>query len=90
MLDRQFTAHRADEVWLTDITYIDTAEGFLNLAAVMDLYSRQIVGMAMADHLRTELFENALDMTLTHRRPPRNLLHYSDRGSQYTSMDYQK
>ena len=90
LLDRQFTAHRSNEVWLTDITYIDTAEGFLYLAAVMDLYSRQIVGMTMADHLRTELVENALEMALTHRRPPRHLLHHSDRGSQYTSSDYQK
>ena len=56
----------------------------------MDLYSRQIVGMAMADHLRTDLVESALDMALTQRRPPRNLLHQSDRGSQYTSLDYQK
>ena len=90
VLDRQFTARRPNEVWLTDITYIDTAEGFLYLAAVMDLYSRQIVGMAMTDHLRTDLVENALDMALTHRRPPHNLLHHSDRGSQYTSIDYQK
>jgi transposase InsO family protein len=90
VLDRQFTATHPNEVWLTDITYIDTAEGFLYLAAVMDLYSRQIVGMAMADHLRTELVESALDMALTQRRPPRNLLHHSDRGSQYTSLDYQK
>jgi putative transposase len=90
VLDRQFTAHRADEVWLTDITYIDTAAGFLYLAAVMDLYSRQIVGMAMADHLRTELVESALNMALAQRRPPRHLLHHSERGSQFTSVDYQK
>lgn len=90
LLDRQFTAQRPNEVWLTDITYIDTAEGFLYLAAVMDLYSRQIVAMAMADHLRTELVERALDMALTQRRPPRHLLHHSDRGCQYTSLDYQK
>ena len=89
-LDRHFTAHHPNEVWLTDITSIDTAEGFLYLAAVMDLYSRQIVGMAMADHLRTELVESALDMALTQRRPPHHLLHHSDRGSQYTSVDYQK
>ena len=89
-LDRHFTAHHPNEVWLTDITSIDTAEGFLYLAAVMDLYSRQIVGMVMADHLRTELVESALNMALTQRRPPRNILHHSDRGSQYTSLDYQK
>lgn len=90
VLDRHFTATHPNEVWLTDITYIDTAEGFLYLAAVMDLYSRQIVGMTMADHLRTDLVESALDMALTQRRPPRNLLHHSDRTSQYTSLDYQK
>jgi putative transposase len=90
VLDRQFTATHPNEVWLTDITYIDTDEGFLYLAAVLDLYSRQIVGMAMTDHLRTDLVESALDMALTQRRPPRNLLHHSDRGSQYTSIDYQK
>ena len=90
VLDRQFTATHPNEVWLTDITYIDTDEGFLYLAAVLDLYSRQIVGMAMAHHLRTDLVESALDMALTQRRPPRNLLHHSDRGSQYTSIDYQK
>jgi len=90
VLDRYFTAKRSNEVWLTDITYIDTAEGFLYLAAIMDLYLRQIVGMAMADHLRTNLVESALDMALTQHRPPHNLLHYSDRGSQYTSFDYQK
>ncbi len=90
VLDQQFIANRSNEIWLTDIPYIDTAEGFLYLAAVMDLYSRQIVGMAMANHLRTDLVESALDMALTQRRPPRNLLHHSDRGSQYTSMDYLK
>ncbi len=90
LLKGQFTAQRPDEVWLADTTYIDTAEGVLYLATVMDLYSWQIVGMAMADHLRTDLVESALDMALTQRRPPRNLLHHSDCGSQYTSIDYQK
>jgi len=90
LLDRQFTAHRPDTVWLTDITYIDTDEGYLYLAGVMDLYSRQIVGLAMADHLRTELVETALDMAVTHRCPPPDLLHHSDRGSQYTSHDYRQ
>ena len=70
LLDRQFTANRPNAVWLTDITYIDTDEGYLYLAGVMDLYSRQIVGLAMADHLRTELVETALDMAVMHRCPP--------------------
>jgi transposase InsO family protein len=90
LLDRQFTADRPNAVWLTDITYIDTDEGYLYLAGVMDLYSRQIVGLAMADHLRTELVETALDMAVTHRCPPPDVLHHSDRGSQYTSHDYRQ
>ena len=90
VLNRQFdTASRCDEVWLTDITYIDTEEGYLYLAGVMDLFSRQIVGLAMADHLRTELVETALDMALHLRQPDEDLLHHSDRGSQYTSTAYQ-
>jgi transposase InsO family protein len=90
LLDRQFTASRPDQVWLTDITYIETEEGYLYLAGVMDMFSRQIVGMAMADHLRTELVETALDMAITHRCPPPDLLHHSDRGSQYTSHAYRQ
>jgi transposase InsO family protein len=89
-LARQFTAVRPNTVWLTDITYIETAEGFLYLAAVLDLASRQVVGLAMADHLRAELVEAALDMALIQRRPGNDLLHHSDRGSQYTSQTYQQ
>ena len=90
LLNRQFHARQCDEIWLTDITYIDTDEGYLYLAGVMDLYSRQIVGMAMADHLRTELVETALEMALQQRQPDTDLLHHSDRGSQYTSDAYQQ
>jgi transposase InsO family protein len=75
---------------LTDITYIDTDEGYLYLAAVMDLHSRQIVGLTMADHLRTELVDSALSMALIQRQPSSDLLHHSDRGSQYTSAAYQQ
>lgn len=88
-LARQFSVVRPNRVWLTDITYIETGEGFLYLAAVLDLASRQIVGLAMADHLRAELVESALDMALIQRRPDAGLLHHSDRGSQYTSQTYQ-
>lgn len=88
-LARQFTAVHPNTVWLTDITYIETHEGFLYLAAVLDLASRQVVGVAMADHLRTELVEAALDMALVQRCPGSDLLHHSDRGSQYTSQSYQ-
>ena len=88
-LARQFTVVRPNTVWLTDITYIETEDGFLYLAAVLDLASRQVVGLAMADHLCTELVEAALDMALVQRRPGDDLLHHSDRGSQYTSQSYQ-
>jgi putative transposase len=88
-LARQFIVMHPNTVWLSDITYIETAEGFLYLAAVLDLASRQIVGMAMTDHLRSELVEAALDMALIQRRPAAALLHHSDRGSQYTSQSYQ-
>ena len=89
VLDRHFTTEQPDTVWLTDITYIDTDEGYLYVAGVMDLYSRQIVGLAMADHMRTTLTETALDMALIQRQPTDTLIHHSDRGSQYTSTAYQ-
>jgi transposase InsO family protein len=88
-LARQFNVRHPNTVWLTDITYIETEEGFLYLAAVLDLASRQVVGLAMADHLRAELVEAALDMALIQRHPDQELLHHSDRGSQYTSHAYQ-
>ncbi len=89
-LARQFTVARPNTVWLADITYIETHEGYLYLAAMLDLASRQVVGMAMADHLRTELVAAALDMALIQRRPAEGLLHHSDRGSQYTSQSYRQ
>jgi len=90
VLARQFDAERPDQVWLTDITYIDTADGFLYTASVMDMYSRQIVGLAMADRMRSHLTETALEMALTQRQLDGDLLHHSDRGSQYTCSTYQQ
>lgn len=93
VLARHFDAERPDKVWLTDITYIETEEGFLYAAGVMDLYSRQIVGLAMAEHMRSELTETALDMAFTQRQPDTedaDLTHHSDRGSQYTCSTYQQ
>lgn len=87
-LDRRFVAERADAVWLADITYIPTAEGFLYLAAVMDLCSRRIVGWSMADHLRVELTMAALTMAIARRKPGSGLLHHSDRGTQYCAAEY--
>ena len=76
--------------WACDITYISTDEGFLYLAAVMDLCSRKIVGWAMADHLRAELCLDALNMAIRTRTPGPGLLHHSDRGVQYACDAYQK
>ena len=90
VLDRQFDDVACGTVWLSDITYIDTDEGDLYLAGLMDLGSREIVGMAMADHMRTELVDNALQMAVTQHQPQPGTLHHSDRGSQYTSADYQQ
>ena len=89
LLNRNFTTEGTDQVWLTDITYVPTAEGWLYLAAVMDLYSRRIVGWAMSDSLHRQVVIDALQMALTIRQPPPGLMHHSDRGSQYASADYQ-
>jgi len=90
VLNRQFGVTERNAVWLTDITYIETDEGYLYTAGVMDLGSREIVGLAMADHMRTELTLKALEMAVVQQRPDPGLLHHSDRGSQYTSADYQQ
>lgn len=90
VLAQDFDVEQPNSVWLTDITYIDTDEGYLYVAGVMDLYSRQIVGLAMAEHMRAELTETALDMALCQRQPEPSLMHHSDRGSQYTCSTYQQ
>lgn len=88
LLDRQFEAPLPNQKWVCDITYIWTDEGWLYLAAVMDLCSRRIVGWAMADHLRAQLAGDAMRMALTSRRPGAGLLHHSDRGVQYACEEY--
>jgi putative transposase len=87
-LARGFTAQKPNQKWLVDITYIDTQEGTLYLAGVLDVFSRKIVGWAMDDPMRDELTQAALDMALRTRQPQPGLLHHSDRGSQYTSTEY--
>jgi putative transposase len=77
-----------NQLWVADITYIETKEGWLYLAAIMDLYSRKIVGWAMSQRIDTILILKALAMALLHRSPPTNLLFHSDRGVQYASTDY--
>ena len=79
-----------NQLWVADITYIETREGWLYLAAILDLYSRKIVGWAMSEHIDTALVLKALVMALSHRNPPVNLLFHSDRGVQYASGDYRR
>jgi transposase InsO family protein len=88
LLDRDFTSERPNQKWLGDITFIPTAEGWLYLAAVLDLYSRRIIGWAMAATLDRSLVLAALRMAIETRQPSPGLLHHSDRGSQYASQDY--
>ena len=88
LLDRNFVAVAPNRVWLADITYVETDQGWLYLATVMDLYSRRIVGWAMADHLRAELPLAALRMAIAAKRPGPGLIHHSDRGVQYASEAY--
>lgn len=79
-----------NQLWVSDITYIQTGQGWLYLAAVLDLYSRKIVGWAMSERIDTSLVLQALNMALLHRQPPANLLLHSDRGVQYASADYRQ
>lgn len=88
VLNRSFQAEAPDRKWCVDITYVPTAQGWLYLAAVIDLCSRMIVGWAMADHLRAELCLDALSMAIQNRRPGPGLLHHSDRGVQYACQAY--
>ena len=90
LLERDFRPEGPDQTWSADITYISTWEGFLYLAHVQDLFSRLIVGWSMADHLRSELVLDALEMALHRRRPERGLIHHSDQGCQYTAVLFGK
>ena len=87
LVERDFTAEGPDQLWVADITYIPTSAGFLFLAVVLDAWSRRIVGWAMATHLRTELVLEALNMATWQRRP-KDVIHHSDQGTQYTSIAF--
>ena len=89
VLDRQFTAHAANQKWVADFTYIWTAEGWLYVAAVLDLFSRRIVGWSMSATMTAQLVTDALVMAIWRRGKPLALLHHSDRGSQYSSGSFQ-
>lgn len=90
LLNLEFKASRPNEKWVGDITYIGTAEGWLYLACVLDLYSRQVVGWAMSDRMDASLVQKAGEMAVINRQPPARLLHHTDRGCQYTSDVYLK
>jgi putative transposase len=90
LVRRDFRAAGPDRLWVADITYLPTWEGYVFLACVLDAWSRKVVGWSMRDDLRTELALDALGMALTRRRPRPGLVHHSDRGSQYTSLAFGK
>ena len=88
LVKRDFTAQEPNQLWVADITYVPTAAGFGYLATVLDVFSRRIVGWAYANHMRTELIIDAIDNAVELRRPDRGLVHHSDQGTQYTSIDF--
>ena len=89
VLQRDFAADRPNQKWLADITYISTLEGWLYLAAILDLYSRRVVGWAMSDRMTSDLTISALNMALRQHQPAPGLIHHSDQGGQYTDGTYQ-
>jgi len=90
LVRREFAAPRRDRLWLADITYVATDEGFLHLAFILDAHSRRVVGWSMASHLRTDLVVDALEMAVWRRKPGAGLIHHNDRGSQYTALSFGK
>lgn len=90
LLEQDFTAKQPNQRWVADITYVWTLEGWLYVACVLDLFSRKIVGLAMKDRITDDLVIAALEQALLHRNSSTGLIHHSDRGSQYTSNDFQK
>ncbi len=90
LVKRDFTASAPDQLWVADITYVPTTEGWLYLATVLDAWSRRIVGWAMADRLQTDLVVEALNMAVWNRRPAVGVVHHSDRGAQYTSLAFSR
>ena len=90
LLNREFTAERPNQKWVSDITYVPTDEGWLYVAGIMDLYGREVIGWAMGERMTKELVIDCLYQANTRRNNPRGALVHSDRGSQYCSKDYQK
>jgi putative transposase len=90
LVGRNFCAASLNQLWTADITYIHTQEGFVYLAFILDVYSRKVVGWSMANHLRTELVVDALEMALCRRKPGAGLIYHTDRGAQYTALSFGK
>jgi transposase InsO family protein len=90
LLNRQFSAQRPNEIWVCDISYVLTQEGYLFVSGILDVHSRMLVGWSMADHMRTELVGDALAMAIVRRDPPRELMIHSDRGVQYACDEYRE
>jgi len=88
LVKRNFTPEAPDRLWVSDITYVRTWEGWLYLSFVLDTYSRRVVGWSMSNNLRTELVLDAVNMAIYTRRPSPGLIHHSDRGGQYTSVEF--
>lgn len=88
LVGRRFISDSPDMLWVADFTYVPTNEGWLYLAFVLDAYSRRIVGWSMAGHMRADLVVDALSMAVSHRNPEGGLIHHSDRGAQYTSVEF--
>jgi putative transposase len=89
LLEQRFTVMRPSEIWTADITYVPTAEGWLYVAAIKDLFAGEIVGRSFGERMTTDLVVRAFEQAVTIRRPPPGLVHHSDRGSQYCSHEYQ-
>ncbi len=90
LVGRNFASEEPDRLWVADITYVRSREGFVYLAFILDACSRRVVGWSMATHLRTELVVDALQMAIARRKPAPGLVHHSDRGVQYTSLSFGK
>lgn len=88
LVNRDFTAIRPDQLWVADLTYVRTWQGFAYLAFILDVYARMLVGWQLATHMRSSLVVDALEMAVGLRRPPAGLVAHTDRGSQYTSLHY--
>jgi len=90
LLQQNFASATPNQRWVADITYVATAEGWLYIAAILDLFSRRIVGLAMHDRMTADLVTKALKQAIKHRQPKKGVIHHSDKGSQYTSSIFQK